>query len=79
MAHSQADTTHSVVAEGFQLFTEQRAKERLEFERVMKEKEALRAQMEERQARELEEREKEEIARLRQEQVYLASFVSVES
>lgn len=45
----------------------------------MKEKEALRAQMEERQARELEEREKEEIARLRQEQVYLASFVSVES
>uniref|UniRef100_W5UH53 Targeting protein for Xklp2-B n=1 Tax=Ictalurus punctatus TaxID=7998 RepID=W5UH53_ICTPU len=67
-----ADTTHSVVAEGFQLFTEQRAKERLEFERVMKEKEALRAQMEERQAREQEEREKEEIARLRQEQVHKA-------
>ncbi|XP_026990397.2 targeting protein for Xklp2 isoform X3 [Tachysurus fulvidraco] len=67
-----ADTTHSVVADGFQLSTERRAKERLEFERALKEKELLRAQMEERQAREQEEREKEEIARLRQEQVHKA-------
>lgn len=69
MAHSEADTTHSVVADGFQLSTERRAKERLEFERALKEKELLRAQMEERQAREQEEREQEEITRLRQEQV----------
>ncbi|KAF4077956.1 hypothetical protein AMELA_G00193810 [Ameiurus melas] len=61
-----------LVAEGFQLFTEQRAKERLEFERALKEKEALRAEMEERRAREQEEREKEEIARLRLEQVHKA-------
>ncbi|XP_026800904.3 targeting protein for Xklp2 isoform X1 [Pangasianodon hypophthalmus] len=67
-----ADTTHSVVAEGFQLSTERRAKERLEFEQALKEKEALKAQMEERQAREQEEREKEEITRLRQEQVHKA-------
>lgn len=69
LALSQADTTHSVAAEGFQLSTERRAKERLEFERTLKEKEALRAQMEERRAREQEEHEKEEITRLRQEQV----------
>ncbi|XP_060794540.1 targeting protein for Xklp2 [Neoarius graeffei] len=67
-----ADTTLSVAGEGFQLSTERRAKERLEFERTLKEKEALRAQMEERRAREQEEHEKEEITRLRQEQVHKA-------
>lgn len=49
--------------------TERRAKERLEFEKELSEKEALRARMEEEQARAREEQEKEEIARLRQEQV----------
>lgn len=77
LALSQADTTHSVVAEGFQLSTERRAKERLEFEQTLKDKEALRAQMEEQQAREQEEREKEEITRLRQEQVYQSCFVKI--
>ncbi|XP_067227565.1 targeting protein for Xklp2 isoform X1 [Chanodichthys erythropterus] len=64
-----ANTTNSAVPEGFQLATERRAKERLEFEKEMSEKEALRARMEEEQARVREEQEKEEIARLRQEQV----------
>ncbi|XP_051736571.1 targeting protein for Xklp2 isoform X2 [Ctenopharyngodon idella] len=58
-----------LVPEGFQLATERRAKERLEFEKELSEKEALRARMEEEQARAREEQEKEEIARLRQEQV----------
>lgn len=49
--------------------TEQRAKERMEFEKELSEKGALRARMEEERAREREEREKEETARLRQEQV----------
>lgn len=75
LALSQADTTHSIVAEGFQLSTERRAKERLEFEQALKEKESLRAQMEEQRAREQEEREKEEIARLRQEQVCCALII----
>ncbi|XP_072553136.1 targeting protein for Xklp2 isoform X2 [Salminus brasiliensis] len=61
-----------LVPEGFQLSTERRAKERLEFERALKEKEALRAQVEEQQAREREEHDKEEVARLRQEQVHKA-------
>ncbi|XP_051736572.1 targeting protein for Xklp2 isoform X3 [Ctenopharyngodon idella] len=64
-----ANTTNSAVPEGFQLATERRAKERLEFEKELSEKEALRARMEEEQARAREEQEKEEIARLRQEQV----------
>ncbi|XP_073669129.1 targeting protein for Xklp2 isoform X2 [Paramisgurnus dabryanus] len=61
-----------LVPEGFQLLTERRAKERLEFEKELCEKEALKARMEEERAREQEEREKEEIARLRQEQVHKA-------
>uniref|UniRef100_W5KDD8 TPX2 microtubule nucleation factor n=1 Tax=Astyanax mexicanus TaxID=7994 RepID=W5KDD8_ASTMX len=67
-----ANTTHSAVPEGFQLSTERRAKERLEFERALKEKEALRAQVEEQESRDREEHEKEEIIRLRQEQVHKA-------
>ncbi|KAG1961018.1 targeting protein for Xklp2 [Pimephales promelas] len=58
-----------LVPEGFHLATERRAMERLEYEKEMSEKEALKARMEEERAREREEQEKEEIARLRQEQV----------
>ncbi|XP_030623521.1 targeting protein for Xklp2 [Chanos chanos] len=67
-----ANTDNSVVPEGFQLSTEQRAKERLEFERAVSEKESLRARMEEERLREQEQQEKEEIARLRQEMVHKA-------
>lgn len=63
------DINNSVVPEVFQLSTERRAKERLEFERAVSEKEALRARVEEAQRMELEECEKEKMARLRQEQV----------
>ncbi|KAK1801919.1 hypothetical protein P4O66_022560, partial [Electrophorus voltai] len=63
-----ANAALSAVPGGFQLATERRAQERLEFERALKEKETLRAQMEEQQAREQEESEKEEIVRLRKEQ-----------
>lgn len=69
LALSQANTTNSTVPEGFQLSTERRAKERQEFERDLCEKEALKARMEEESAREREERDKEEVARLRHEQV----------
>ncbi|XP_077074613.1 targeting protein for Xklp2 isoform X1 [Siphateles boraxobius] len=64
-----ANTTNSTVSEGFHLATEQRAMERLEFEKEMSEKESLKARMEEERARERDEQEKAEIARLRQEQV----------
>ncbi|KAL1250200.1 hypothetical protein QQF64_021205 [Cirrhinus molitorella] len=64
-----ANTTNSAVPEGFQLATERRAKERMEFEKELSEREALKARMEEERAREREEQEKDEIARLRQEQV----------
>ncbi|XP_055022283.1 targeting protein for Xklp2 isoform X2 [Boleophthalmus pectinirostris] len=70
----RADTSLSAAA-GFQLLTERRARERQEFDRLVSEKEALRAMMEEQQRREAEEREKEEIARLRQEQVHKAQPV----
>ncbi|XP_023846619.1 targeting protein for Xklp2 isoform X2 [Salvelinus sp. IW2-2015] len=69
------DMNNSVVPGGFQLSTERRAKERLEFDRAVSEKEALRARMEEEQRREQEEREKEDMARLRQEQVHKAQPV----
>uniref|UniRef100_A0A671MVL6 TPX2 microtubule nucleation factor n=1 Tax=Sinocyclocheilus anshuiensis TaxID=1608454 RepID=A0A671MVL6_9TELE len=58
-----------LVPEAFQLATERRAKERMEFEKELSEKVALKAHMEEEWAREQEEQEKEGIARLRQEQV----------
>ncbi|XP_067303313.1 targeting protein for Xklp2 isoform X2 [Pseudorasbora parva] len=58
-----------LVPEGFQLATERRAKERLDFEKELSEREAMKAHMAEERAREQEEQEKEEIARLRQEQV----------
>ncbi|XP_042606221.1 targeting protein for Xklp2-like isoform X2 [Cyprinus carpio] len=67
---------HSIlVPEAFQLATERRAKERMEFEKELSEKEALRARMEEEWTREREEQKKEEIARLRQEQVRKAQPV----
>ncbi|XP_029996937.1 targeting protein for Xklp2-like isoform X2 [Sphaeramia orbicularis] len=65
----------TVAVEAFELSTERRAQERQEFERLASEKEALRALMEEEQRREEEQREKEEIARLRQEQVHKAQPV----
>lgn len=68
-------TTSSSAAPGFQLMTEQRAVERQEFDRALGEKEALRALMVERRQREEEEREKEEIIRLRHEQVHKAQPV----
>ncbi|XP_057219438.1 targeting protein for Xklp2 isoform X2 [Triplophysa rosa] len=64
-----------LVVEGFQLSTERRAKERLEFERDVCEKEALKARMEEERAREQEQQEKGEITRLRHEQVHKAQPV----
>lgn len=59
----------STAVEAFELSTERRARERQEYERLASEKEALRALMEEEQRREEEKREKDEITRLRQEQV----------
>ncbi|XP_074536647.1 targeting protein for Xklp2 isoform X2 [Halichoeres trimaculatus] len=60
------------VPEAFELSTERRARERQEYERLASEKEALRALMEEERRREEEQKEKEEIARMRQEQVHKA-------
>ncbi|XP_070695731.1 targeting protein for Xklp2 [Pempheris klunzingeri] len=62
----------TAVPDAFELSTERRARERQEFERLAAEKEALRMLMEEEQRREEGQREKEEIARLRQEQVHKA-------
>ncbi|KAE8293068.1 Targeting protein for Xklp2-B [Larimichthys crocea] len=62
----------STVVEAFELSTERRARERQEYERLASEKEALRSMMEEEQRREEEQRAKEEITRLRQEQVHKA-------
>ncbi|KAK7884494.1 hypothetical protein WMY93_027617 [Mugilogobius chulae] len=64
----RADTSLSS-SSSFQLLTERRARERQEFDRALSEKEALRALMEEQRRKEEEEREREEIARMRQEQV----------
>ncbi|XP_066558331.1 targeting protein for Xklp2 isoform X2 [Amia ocellicauda] len=64
-----------LVSEGFQLSTERRAKERMEFDKTMAEKETQRAMKEEEMRRDKEEREKEEIARLRQDQVHKAQPV----
>lgn len=62
----------SISTASFQLSTERRAQERQEFDRLVSEKEALRALMEEQQRQQESEREKEEIAKLRQEQVHKA-------
>uniref|UniRef100_A0A3B5KY06 Uncharacterized protein n=1 Tax=Xiphophorus couchianus TaxID=32473 RepID=A0A3B5KY06_9TELE len=62
----------SVAVEPFQLATERRAQEWQEYERLIGEKEVLRARMEAEQRLEEEQREREEIARLRQEQVHKA-------
>lgn len=55
--------------EAFELSTERRARERQEYEKLASEKEALRALMEEEKKREDERQEKEDISRMRQEQV----------
>ncbi|PWA24235.1 hypothetical protein CCH79_00017898 [Gambusia affinis] len=62
----------SVVVEPFQLATECRAQEWQEYEHLISEKEMLRARIEAEQRLEEEQREREEIARLRQEQVHKA-------
>ncbi|MBN3306273.1 TPX2B protein, partial [Amia calva] len=69
--------SNSVVSEGFQLSTERRAKERMEFDKTMAEKETQRAMKEEEMRRDKEEREKEEIARLRQDQEMVRNEVQV--
>ncbi|XP_017161092.1 targeting protein for Xklp2 [Poecilia reticulata] len=65
----------SVAVEPFQLATERRAQEWQEYERLIGEKEVLRARMEAEQRLEEEQRERDEIARLRQEQVHKAQPV----
>ncbi|KAK0150130.1 Targeting protein for Xklp2-B [Merluccius polli] len=70
---SMLDVTNPpTVVEAFQLSTERRAKERQEFESAAMEKETLRARMEEDQRRLDEERDKEEVAKMRHEQVHKA-------
>ncbi|XP_028266404.1 targeting protein for Xklp2 [Parambassis ranga] len=62
----------AVAVEPFELATEKRAREWQEYEKMLSEKELLRSCMEEEQRQEEEQREKQEIARLRQEQVHKA-------
>lgn len=66
----------STVTDSFELATERRARERQEFEQLANEKEALRAHMEERRRREEQQQEKDEIAKMRQEQVNLSHACS---
>uniref|UniRef100_A0A1A8Q9Q3 TPX2, microtubule-associated, homolog n=1 Tax=Nothobranchius rachovii TaxID=451742 RepID=A0A1A8Q9Q3_9TELE len=66
------DIDSSTVVEPFTLATERRAQEWQEYERLIAEKEALRARMEAEQRQEEEQKQREEIARLRQEQVHKA-------
>lgn len=74
LALSQDNTTNSVATDGFQLSTERRAKERLDFEREKSEREALRALQEQERLREQEEQERDQVARLRQELVSCLSL-----
>nr|XP_057906614.1 targeting protein for Xklp2 isoform X2 [Doryrhamphus excisus] len=62
----------TAVVEAFELATEQRARERNEFQQLLCQKEALSAHMEEQHRREEEEKQKKEIVKLRQEQVHKA-------
>ncbi|KAF7658416.1 hypothetical protein LDENG_00013260 [Lucifuga dentata] len=62
----------STVVKAFELSTERRARERQEYERLASEKEALKALMEEKKRQEEEQHEKEEISKLRNEQVHKA-------
>lgn len=61
-----------VVVEAFALSTERRAHERQEFEHLANEKEALRMLMEEQQRQEVEQREKDDITKMRNDQVHAA-------
>ncbi|XP_034029032.1 targeting protein for Xklp2 [Thalassophryne amazonica] len=63
------------VPEPFELLTEQRARGRQEFERLVNEKESLRACLEEEQRQEEERHQKQEVAKLRQDQVHKAQPV----
>ncbi|KAM3833934.1 targeting protein for Xklp2-B-like [Diretmus argenteus] len=64
-----------LVAEPFELSTQRRARQREEFDRQASEREALRACIEEEQRKEEQQHEKEEVAKLRQEQVHKAQGV----
>ncbi|XP_064420681.1 targeting protein for Xklp2 isoform X2 [Latimeria chalumnae] len=64
-----------IVVEGFELATEKRAKERLEYEKRLAEQEALRERLEQEKLKQQEEQEKEEIGRLRNEIVHKAQPV----
>uniref|UniRef100_A0A672YIN7 TPX2 microtubule nucleation factor n=1 Tax=Sphaeramia orbicularis TaxID=375764 RepID=A0A672YIN7_9TELE len=68
----EARTATGKAVQPFELSTEHRAHERQEYERLANEKEALRALMEEERRKEEEQQAKEEIIRLRQEQVHKA-------
>ncbi|XP_034074364.1 targeting protein for Xklp2-like isoform X2 [Gymnodraco acuticeps] len=61
-----------VVVEAFALSTERRAHERQEFERLANDKEALRMLMEEQQRQEVEQREKDDVTKMRNDQVHAA-------
>ncbi|KAK1898103.1 Targeting protein for Xklp2-B [Dissostichus eleginoides] len=61
-----------VVVEAFALSTGRRAHERQEFERLANDKEALRMLMEEQQRQEVEQREKDDITKMRNDQVHAA-------
>ncbi|XP_051887245.1 targeting protein for Xklp2 isoform X2 [Pristis pectinata] len=65
----------SMAQEKFELATEKRAKERIEFEMRKAEKEAMREKLEEEKKKEAEEHEREEMAKLRQELVHKANPV----
>ncbi|XP_033942136.1 targeting protein for Xklp2 isoform X2 [Pseudochaenichthys georgianus] len=61
-----------VVVEAFALSTERRALERQEFERLANDKETLRMLMEEQQRQEVEQREKDDVTKMRSDQVHAA-------
>ena len=71
-SHHVLGLNTSTVPEAFKLATQRRALERQEFDKVLSEKEALRACMEERQHQEQQKQEKDMVAKMRHEQVHKA-------
>ncbi|XP_007903342.2 targeting protein for Xklp2 isoform X1 [Callorhinchus milii] len=65
----------SVVQESFELATEKRAKERMEFEKYKADKEVMREQAEQEKQNRKEEQERKEIAQLRHDQIHKANPV----
>ncbi|XP_067856838.1 targeting protein for Xklp2 [Heptranchias perlo] len=72
---SLTENVDSIAQEKFELATEKRAKERMEFEMYKAEKESMREQLEQEKRKEIEENERGETARLRQELVHKANPV----